>query len=61
MRAALDFCRSNRYPRVYLWTFEGLHAARHLYEKAGLVLAEERRGTQWGTEVTEQRFEVRLA
>ena len=61
MRAAMDFCRSNRYRRVYLWTFEGLHAARHLYEKAGFVLVEERRGTQWGTEVTEQRFELPLA
>jgi GNAT superfamily N-acetyltransferase len=60
IRAAVDFCRSNRYPRIYLWTFEGLHAARHLYEKAGFALVEQRRGTQWGTEVTEQRFELPL-
>lgn len=61
MRAAVDFCRSNRYNRVYLWTFEGLHAARHLYEQAGFALVEQHRGAQWGTEVTEQRFELRLA
>lgn len=60
LRAAVDFCRGNRYPRVYLWTFEGLHAARHLYEEAGFRLVEQRRGTQWGTEVAEQRFELRL-
>jgi GNAT superfamily N-acetyltransferase len=60
IRAAVDFCRSNRYPRIYLWTFEGLHAARHLYEKAGFALVEQRRGAQWGTEVTEQRFELPL-
>lgn len=31
-------------------------AARHLYESCGFVLVEERRGTQWGTEVMEQRY-----
>ena len=56
---AVDFCRERRYPRVALWTFAGLDAARHLYEQAGFRLAEERRGSQWGTEVTEQRFELR--
>jgi GNAT superfamily N-acetyltransferase len=59
--AAIDFCRIKKYPRVYLWTFEGLHAARHLYEQAGFILVEQHRGTQWGTEVEEQRFELRLA
>lgn len=58
--AAVGFCRACAYPAVDLWTFAGLDAARHLYEKAGFRLAEERRGRQWGTEVTEQRFELRL-
>lgn len=57
---AMDFCRNKRYPRIYLWTFEGLHAARHLYEKAGFRLIEAHQGRQWGTQVTEQRFECRL-
>ena len=60
INAAIDFCRIKGYQRVYLWTFEGLNAARHLYEKAGFTLVEHYRGTQWGTEVTEQRFELRL-
>jgi len=59
--AAIDFCRSTGYGRVYLWTFEGLGAARHLYERAGFRLVEQRSGTQWGTAVNEQRFELRLA
>ena len=59
--AAIDFCRSSGYERVYLWTFEGLGAARHLYENAGFRLVEQRSGTQWGTAVNEQRFELRLA
>lgn len=60
INAAIGFCRDKGYPRVYLWTFEGLHAARHLYEKTGFTLVEQRRGSQWGVEVNEQRFELRL-
>lgn len=57
---AIDFCRRSGYPKIYLWTFEGLHAARHLYEKAGFRLVKEHNGTQWGTKVNEQRFELLL-
>jgi len=53
---ALAFCKARNYPRIYLWTFSGLHAARKLYEKAGFELIHEQRGQQWGTEVTEQKF-----
>ena len=59
LNAALTFCRAQSYTRVHLWTFEGLHAARHLYEKAGFRLVHQQRGTQWGAEVNEQRFELR--
>lgn len=54
---AVDFCENRAYERIYLWTFEGLGAARHLYENAGFHLVHEQRGAQWGTEVNEQRFE----
>ena len=57
MDAAMAFCDAQKYRRVYLWTFEGLHAARHLYERHGFQLVHQQRGTQWGTEVNEQRFE----
>ncbi len=57
---AIDFCRGKGYKRVFLWSFEGLSAARHLYEKVGFRLVEQRRGTQWGTAVNEQQFELRL-
>ncbi len=60
IHAAVEFCRRNQHPCVYLWTFEGLQAARHLYEMAGFQLVEQHRGTQWGTEVIEQRFELSL-
>lgn len=60
LNAALTFCRARSYERVVLWTFDGLHAARHLYQKAGFRLVHQQRGTQWGTEVNEQRFELRI-
>jgi GNAT superfamily N-acetyltransferase len=57
---AITFARGRGYARVYLWTFEGLTAARRLYEKNGFRLVEQQKGAQWGTEVTEQRFELQL-
>jgi GNAT superfamily N-acetyltransferase len=60
MDLALDFCKKQGYRCVYLWTFLGLGPARHLYEKSGFRLVQEHFGTQWGKEVKEQRFELRL-
>jgi GNAT superfamily N-acetyltransferase len=60
IEAAVGFCRECGYRRVYLNTFEGLHAARHLYERHGFRLVEQHRGAQWGREVDEQRFELEM-
>ena len=57
---ALNFCRDKHYRRIYLWTFQGLDSARHLYEKAGFKLVEEFSGTQWGPAVNEQKFDLQL-
>ena len=54
--AAMAFCQARDYRKVYLWTFDQLHAARHLYEKHGFKLARTQRGSQWGKEVNEQLF-----
>lgn len=59
LASALEFCRSQQYDRVYLWTFEGLSAAKHLYEKFNFRLVHQHPGTQWGSKVNEQRFELR--
>jgi GNAT superfamily N-acetyltransferase len=58
---AIGFSRRCGHHRIALWTFAGLDAARRLYEQAGFRLALERRGAQWGREVTEQQFELQLA
>lgn len=60
INTAINFCRNKNYQRIYLWTFEGLDAARHLYEKMGFVLVEQFQGMQWGKQVNEQRFELEL-
>ena len=56
--AAVSFCRDCGYPRTLLRTFEGLTAARHLYEKAGFRLVQQQPGEHWGARVNEQRFEL---
>jgi GNAT superfamily N-acetyltransferase len=54
---ALAFCDVRGYRKTWLWTFNGLHAARHLYEQHGFRLVQQQPGGQWGREVLEQRFE----
>ncbi len=55
---AVEFCHLCGYRRVYLWTFEGLVAARHLYEKFGFRLVRQQSGSQWGVMVEEQCWEL---
>ena len=57
---AVQFCRAAGCRRVFLWTFEGLQAARRLYEKTGFRLTEEHRLDQWGQQINEQRFDLAL-
>ena len=57
---AVKFCDDRGYGLVYLTTFAGLDAARHLYEAFGFELVAESDVDQWQGGVTEQRFERRL-
>jgi len=56
LTAAMAFVDEQAFPETHLWTFAGLNAARHLYEAQGFACVEERQGSQWGSEVLEQRF-----
>lgn len=58
--AAMAFCRQARFHRVFLWTFDGLSAARHLYERHGFRIAEQIEGVQWGKPLTEQKMVLEL-
>ncbi len=60
MEKAIIFCKEKNYERLYLLTFEGLDAARHLYEKHGFKISKECENTQWGKNLKEQMFELFL-
>lgn len=60
LNAALAFCDESRVPIVKLTTFEGLDAARHLYDKAGFHLVSTSAADQWNMGVREVLLERRL-
>lgn len=57
---AVQFCKDKEFPRIFLWTFEGLNAARRLYERHGFRLCETHEVDQWGQRISEQKFELIL-
>jgi N-acetylglutamate synthase-like GNAT family acetyltransferase len=57
---AIRFCRKHNYQKVFLWTFEGLDTARHLYEEYGFRMVFQQEGSQWGTSVNEQKFVLKI-
>jgi GNAT superfamily N-acetyltransferase len=57
---AVAFCKRKKFPKVYLWTFEGLTKARKLYEAVDFRLGEEHEVAQWGQTIREQKFELTL-
>jgi hypothetical protein len=60
VREAVQFCKNRNYKRIYLWTFEGLDVARHLYEREGFLLSLQNKVHQWGACINEQMFELKL-
>lgn len=56
MTIVIEHCDKFSFARSYLTTFEGLHAARKLYESFDFKLTEERRLDQWAGGVNEQLF-----
>jgi GNAT superfamily N-acetyltransferase len=58
-QTALDFCRENGYTNMFLWTFKGLDAARHLYDRAGFVVVEEKMNNEWNSfPIIEQKMKL---
>ncbi|HEX2620734.1 MAG TPA: GNAT family N-acetyltransferase [Phototrophicaceae bacterium] len=59
---AVEFCKRQKFKRVYLTTFAGLNSARHLYEKQGFRLHHEEDATELTgkSSLVEQVFELVL-
>lgn len=57
---AVDFCREKEYRQVFLWTFETLMPARHLYASIGFRVTETRENLEWGTPIREERWDLFL-
>jgi GNAT superfamily N-acetyltransferase len=57
--ALLAFAEETGQTSIYLWTFEGLAAARKLYDRAGFVVTEQITDSKWGRPVIAQRMERR--
>lgn len=56
----LAFARKTAQFDVYLWTFDGLTAARRIYDRAGFVLTEECEEDGWGPVIKAQRMELQV-
>lgn len=57
---AIGFCRTCDYAAIFLWTASALIDAAKLYRSVGFELTEENTQGVWGTNVTQQRYELKL-
>ncbi|MBL4693360.1 MAG: GNAT family N-acetyltransferase [Magnetovibrio sp.] len=57
---ALKVCLERGQTKLFLTTFKGLHAAQHVYEKAGFKLTEKYAVDDWKEGTQELRFDLNL-
>jgi GNAT superfamily N-acetyltransferase len=60
VEAAVAHCRETKFSSVFLWTAEGLHGARHIYESLGFTLSQTKPAEGWGVDTHELRFDLLL-
>ncbi len=57
---AMDFCQQQNFSQVFLWTFQELNAARHLYQSFGFEPIEQIESHTWKENLIEERWTVTL-
>jgi DNA-binding MarR family transcriptional regulator/GNAT superfamily N-acetyltransferase len=60
LEETMDYCRQRNYKTVFLWTFRGLDAARHLYQAFGFVPTEEAANDTWKADLVEEKWEMTI-
>lgn len=59
MQNLLEYCRSQNYERVFLWTVSSMTEARKLYEKFGFIKTEVlEEKPLWGAHLVEERWDL---
>lgn len=58
--AALGYCKQRKYKQVFLWTFQGLDAACHLYKSFGFVPTQQVENNIWKQGIIEERWDLIL-
>lgn len=60
VKEALNFCRTQKYASVFLWTIDFLDAALKLYTSEGFRKTDSKTHKIWGRLLTEERYELQL-
>ena len=58
--ACIAFARETGYRKLTLWTQNNLHAARHIYQRAGFQLVEEGKHQAFGVDLVQQVWDLKL-
>jgi GNAT superfamily N-acetyltransferase len=60
LTTAVEFARQAKYGWIDLWTESELPAAANLYRHAGFHKVQQHKSRQWGVEVVEEKYQMRL-
>ena len=60
LTTAMEYCKHKNFKQVYLWTFQDLKAARHLYKSFGFSITEQAESDTWKSGIVEERWDMVL-
>ncbi|WP_017318496.1 GNAT family N-acetyltransferase [Mastigocladopsis repens] len=60
LNQAMDFSHRKAFPKIYLWTVDGLPQSRHLYESIGFRVVAQEVDTRYATPLLNLKMEKKL-